>query len=121
MGLIHLVELIPKPSDVLLRNGRSTVKYGDAHALHLRDHSDLDPLLMIHMMERIGQVIAEYLLCLIFIRPYIDRLSRDKVHGCLRLLDQDLAARKHSPDQPDHIETLHLQLFRTKFQLIQSQ
>ena len=91
MRLIHFIELIPKLRYIFLRNRFSAVKRPLIRRLILYPADPhFYPLLVLHMMDRISQIITHDLLSLELIRPYVKLFICDKINRSIRLLDQDL-------------------------------
>ena len=73
------------------------------------------------MVDRIGEIIADHLLCFELICPHINRTLTDKINLRIGLLDQDLTALDHTLDQFGDIKTFEYNFIISKLKLIQSQ
>src|SRR5699024_125260 len=121
MRLIHFIELIPKLRYIFLRNRLTAAKDRDTRLILYPADPHFYPLLVLHMMDRISQIITHDLLSLELIRPYVKLFICDKINRSIRLLDQDLTTCDNSPHKPDDIKPFKLNFVRSELQLVQSQ
>ena len=72
--LVHFVKFIPQFRNILLRDRCSCVKYSHSDTVILRDHTDLDLLLTVQMIQCVAGIVRHNFLDLELICPDIDRL-----------------------------------------------
>ena len=88
--LIDFIELCPEIRDRLLRDRSSGIEDRYTDESVLRDHPDDDLFLAVNVVDRIAQIVGNYLLDLKLVRPDIDRCLIVELHLDLVLLNEDL-------------------------------